>query len=362
MAELESLLLNRFSEVLSNPVATIYDIAKLAGVSPATVSNAFNRPDQMKSETRERILIAADELGYQPNVNAQALAGGKSQLVGLLIADIRMPYVANVTRGIEDRLAEEGFIAVVSSTDGDGEKTIDLMRRLKQRGVGGFILVPSLYGVPEKVRKEVGHHLQDGTNIIVAGHELQSDEIAHLAVRGQATARQLTDHLLSLGHRDIAFLTGFHSRGEAIWRWLGFQEAMMRSSIPIRPELVAELEGSPQASRLAVENLMAFPKPPTAIFAMNDIYARGVIDYVVANRVQIPEELSVVTFDYQVLAQRITPRLTSIVVPAYDVGSQAAELFLALQNDRSHQPRVIVLPHTFEDRGSTGPPKIVVSE
>ena len=342
-------------------MATIYDIAKLAGVSPATVSNAFNRPEQMKAETRERILEAANQLGYQPNVNAQALAGGKSQLVGLLIADIRIPYVANVTRGIEDRLAEESFITVVSSTDGDSDKTIDLMRRLKMRGVGGFILVPAMYGVTGKVKQEVLQQIENGANIIVAGHELQSEEIAHLAVRGQTTARELTDHLLNLGHRDIAFISGFHSRGEAIWRWLGYQEAMLSYEVPIRPELVVELENSPVASRMAVEKLMALQTPPTAIFAMNDIYARGVIDYVVANQVRVPEDLSIVTFDYQVLAQRITPRLTSVVVPAYDVGWKAAELFLALQADRNHQPRVVPLPHIFDDRGSTGPPKVVVS-
>lgn len=335
---------------------TIYDIAQKAGVSPATVSNAFNRPEQMKPETRQRILLAAEELGYQPNVAARSLAGGQSQLVGLLIADIRIPYVANVTRGIEDRLAEEGYIAVVSSTDGNSQKTVDLMRRLKQRGVGGFILVPAKYGVPDEVWKEVKALEAVGTNIIVAGHELQSEDIAHLAVQGQATAKILTDHLIELGHKDIAFLTGFHSRGEAIWRWFGYQEAMMRKGISIRPELVRELEGTPQASREAVEELMALPKPPTAIFAMNDVYARGVVDYVVANNVRVPEELSVVTFDYKVLAQRITPRLSSIVVPAYDMGWQSAELFLSLEADPENAKRVIILNHQFEDRGSTAPP------
>lgn len=338
-------------------MATIYDIAQKAGVSPATVSNAFNHPDQMKPETRERILMVAQELGYQPNVSARALAGGQSQLVGLLIADIRMPYVANVTRGIEDRLAEEGFIAVVSSTDGNSEKTTDLMRRLKQRGVGGFILVPSKFGVPAQVKAEIDRQQGLGTNIIVAGHELDSDAIPHLAVRGQTTARELTDHLIGLGHREIAFLSGFHSRGEAIWRWLGFQESMLKHAVPIRPELVVELPGAPQASQAAVEQLMGLDRPPTAIFAMNDIYARGVIDYIVSNQVDVPNDLSVVSYDYRALAQRITPRLTSIIVPSYQVGWQSAELFLALQENPDHQPRVVTLQHRFEDRGSTAPPR-----
>lgn len=338
-------------------MATIYDIAQKAGVSPATVSNAFNRPEQMKPETRERIMQAAEELGYQPNVSARALAGGQSQLVGLLISDIRFPYAANVTRGIEDRLAEEGYIAVVSSTDGDSDKTIDLMKRLKQRGVGGFILVPAKFGIPEKVWQEVLEQEKSGTNIIVAGHDLQSDEIAHLAVSGQASSKILTDHLIDLGHQDIAYLTGFHSRGEGIRRWLGYQEAMLWHEISLRPELIVEVEESPHTSREAVERLMALPNPPTAIYAMNDVYARGVIDYVVANNVRVPEELSVVTFDYQAIAKRITPSLTSIVVKTYELGWQSAELFLSLEANRNHQPRMIKIPFTFEDRGSTGPPR-----
>ncbi len=339
-------------------MATIYDVAKRANVSPATVSNAFNKPNMMRPETRDRIMEIADALDYRPNVNARALAGGKSQLVGLLIGDIRIPYIANVTRGIEDRLAENGFIAVVSSTDGKSDKTLSLLKNLKRSGVGGFIFVPAKFGIPPEINTEITTQLAQGVNIIVAGHELNSDDIPHLAVRGQQSSREIVDHLLELGHRDIAFITGHHSQGEGIWRWFGYQHALLARGIPIRPELVKEIDGNPQTARQAVEELMALPNPPTAIFAMNDIYARGVIDYVVTNNIRLPEDLSVVTYDYQVLAQRITPRLTSVLVPAYDLGWKAAELFLALQANPDHTPRVEELIHQIEDRGSTGAPRI----
>ena len=117
-------------------MSTIYDIAKRAGVSPATVSNAFNRPNQMKAETRERVLAVARELDYRPNVAAQTLARGRSSLVGLLIADIRIPYVANVTRGIEDELVESGFMPVISSTDGKIDRYLQLIDGLTRQGAG----------------------------------------------------------------------------------------------------------------------------------------------------------------------------------------------------------------------------------
>ncbi|MEM7332560.1 MAG: LacI family DNA-binding transcriptional regulator [Chloroflexota bacterium] len=132
-------------------MTTIYDIAKKAGVSPATVSNAFNRPEQMKAETRQRILAVADQLGYRPNVAAQALARGKTQMVGLLVSDIRVPIISNVARGIEDKLAEEGYLPIIASTDGDSDKTLELLNNLNRYGTCGYIIVPARYGVSSEV-------------------------------------------------------------------------------------------------------------------------------------------------------------------------------------------------------------------
>ena len=336
-------------------MATIYDVAKRAGVSPATVSNAFNKPNLIKPATLTRILAAADELSYVPNEMAQALAKGTSQMIGLLVSDIRIPIVSNVTRGIEDYLVQKEFLPIIASTDGDSEKTIGLLQKLQRRGASGFIIIPAQFGVPDDVLRVLEELNRNGIPIVVAGHDLHSATISQLCLRGQESVKELIDHLISYGHTSIGYISAAYSKGLAIRRYLGYQESLLLSGIPYRPELVIETENTPQASFEAMEKLMALPNPPTAIFANNDIYARGVIDYCNKNGLTMPDDLSLVTFDYLALAQRTTPRLTSIVVSAYDLGWQSAELFCQLRSDPSQKPIKKYLDHTLEVRETTAP-------
>lgn len=337
-------------------MATIYDVAKYAQVSPATVSNAFNRPNQMKPETRERILAAATDLGYRPNVNAQALAKGKTSIVGLLLSDIRQPYASNLTRGIEDVLVEAGYMPMIASTDGDTERTLTLIDKLRSYGAGGFILMPAQYGAPESILDKLQALQESGIGCLVAGQDIDTDRISYVSIRGQESAKVLTNHLIQLGHRRIAYLGSYFSRGLAIQRWLGYQQAFLSAGLPLDPKLWIEAEQTPSHSFQGVEKLMALSDPPTAILAMNDIYARGVIDYITTHNIRVPQDLSIVTYDYQALAQRVTPALTSLVISAYDVGKKSAELFLELEAASKPEPRAIFMPYQLADRGSTAPP------
>lgn len=332
---------------------TIHDVAKLAKVSTATVSNAFNWPDKVRPDTYERILAAAEALDYQPNIFAKGLSSGRTFNVGLLISDIRVPIVANVTRGIEDKLTEAGFVPIISSTDGENDKTLQRIDQLRRLGACGYILVPAQYGVTPDMIDRLEQLYQDGIPAIVSGHDIQSDRISSVSAIGHKMASDLTQHLIDLNHRDIAYIGTPFSRGHGTRRWLGFQDAMISSGISIRKELIAEVASLPGESYAAMERIMALDEPPTAIFAMNDILARGVIDYITQYRVSVPDELSVVTFDYAALAQRTTPPISSILTPAYELGVQTAKLFLSLQADPDHKPKTVNLPYTFEDRGST---------
>jgi len=334
-------------------MATIHDVAKLAKVSTATVSNAFNWPDKVKPDTYERILDAAKSLDYQPNIFAKGLSSGRTFNVGLLISDIRVPIVANVTRGIEDKLTEAGFVPIISSTDGENDKTLQRIEQLRRLGACGYILVPAQYGTTTEIIDRLEQLYQEGIPTIVSGHDIQSNRISSVSAVGRNMARDLTQHLIDLHHRDIAYIGTHFSRGHGTQRWVGYQDAMTANGLAVRDELVAEVASLPGESYAAMEKLMALPEPPTAIFAMNDILARGVIDYITRYQVKVPDELSVVTFDYSALAQRTTPPITSILTPAYELGLKTAELFLSLQANPENQPSVVHLPYTFEDRGST---------
>lgn len=335
-------------------MATIHDVAKLAKVSTATVSNAFNWPDKVRSDTHERILAAAKALNYQPNIFARGLSSGKTFNVGLLISDIRVPIVANVTRGIEDKLTEAGYVPIISSTDGDTEKTLQRAEQLRRLGGAcGYIIVPAQFGVSPRVIDHFEALHQEGIATIVGGHDIQSDRISSVSSSGLEMARILTQHLIDLNHHNIAYIGTSFSRGRGVQRWLGFQAAMAEAQIPIRSELVVEAESLPAESFAGLEKMMALDVPPTAIFTMNDILNRGVIDYVAKYNVSVPQELSLVTFDYLALAQRTTPSITSVVMPAYDLGVMTADLFLELQTKVELKPRMLSLPYTFADRGST---------
>lgn len=334
-------------------MATIHDVAKLAKVSTATVSNAFNWPQKVKPDTHARILNAAKVLAYQPNIFAKGLSSGRTFNVGLLISDIRVPIVANITRGIEDKLTEAGFVPIISSTDGNSEKSLQRIDQLSRLGACGYILVPAQYGTTPEIIERLEQFSQEGIPAIVSGHDIRSPRISSVAAVGHEMARDLTQHLIDLNHRDIAYIGTHFSLGRGVQRWVGFRGAMEENKIPIRDDLVVEVESLPAESYRAMVKLMALEKPPTAIFAMNDILARGVIDYITKFQVTIPDELSIVTFDYRALAQRITPRITSIVTSAYDLGMETAELFLRQQADPKHEPRMVHLPYELADRGST---------
>ena len=180
-------------------MATIYDVAKLAGVSAATVSNAFNRPSEMKPETRARILEIAQQLGYRPNVAAQTLARGKSLIVGILVSDIRLPIASNLARGVEDSLTQAGYVPIIVSTDGDSDKTLEMLDKLQRYGACGYIVMPAQYGLSPEVINRLAMLQQDGIPTVVTGHDLRTDRISNYGMRAQEAARDLTQYLIDLG-------------------------------------------------------------------------------------------------------------------------------------------------------------------
>lgn len=334
-------------------MATIKDVAERAQVAKSTVSYAFNKPHKVNAETLERILTAAKELNYQPNVFAQGLAGGKTQMVGLLVPDIRYPFNATVARGIEDKLREAGYIAITSSTDGDPEQTIQLMGQLHRRGVSGFIIVPSFHGISKELEKAMVALRASNVPIVIAGYQVDDERIDQVSFQPQAAARKLVSHLIELGHRDIAYIGARHMQARALTRYFGYQESLVQYAIPLRPELVIETDVTRVQVKEAMAQLLTLPNPPTALFAINDVAAYAVLDYCQQNDIDIPANLSLATFDYQAVVQREIPRITAVLVPVYEVGCAAAELLL----NRFSQPNMpcqhVSLPYTFAGRDTT---------
>ena len=338
-------------------MATIKDVAERAQVAKSTVSYAFNKPHKVNAETLERILAAAKALNYRPNVFAQGLAGGKTQMIGLLVPDIRYPFNAMIARGIEDRLREEGYIAITASTDGDSDQAIKLMGQLHRRGVSGFIFVSAFYGITAELKKAMITLGSSGVPIVVAGYRADDERIDQVTFRAQAGGREMVSHLFELGHRDIGYIGGRHSQAAAMDRFFGYQEGFFHHGLPLRPELIIETDVKRDQIKAAVAHLLSLPKPPTALFTLSDFVAYAVLDYCQEHGIKIPDDLSLVTFDNKAYLQREIPGITAVLVPVYEVGRTSAELILNRFNTPALPYQHIALPYKFVRRETTASPK-----
>lgn len=333
-------------------MATIKDVADLAGVSKSTASYAFNKPHLVKAGTLNRILAAAKELDYKPNIFAQGLAGGKAQVIGMLVPDIRYPFNATLSQSVEQYLRELGYLIVLASTNGETDETIKMMRQLHQRGVSGFILVPSYFGVNSKLVQTIKTMQIGKIPTVIGGFELDDPEIDQVSFQPKAGTRMLIDHLIDLGHRKIAFIGPYYTSK----RLSGYLESISQHQILFREEFVVETDVTPDGVRQGLERLMSLEEPPTAIFSLNDVVALTIQDFCYTHKISIPEQLSVVSFDYQALVQRKTPGLTSVVVPMSDVGRASAELMLKRIQQPDHKVEHIEIEGELSIRSSTMPP------
>lgn len=334
-------------------MATIKDVAELAQVSKSTASYAFNKPHLVSAETLDRILTAAKSLNYRPNLFAQGLASGKTQMIGLLVPDIRYPFNATIAHSIEKRLRDEGYIVVVTSTDGDTENTVQLLGQLHQRGVGGFILVSSFFGISPELTKAMRTLRVGKVPLIIGGYALNDPTIDQVSYQPQASTERAINYLIQLGHREIAYIGPFHSRGQTSNRFLGYQKSLMKHRVPVRPELVIETDITPREIKAVTHRLLSLPTPPTAIFAINDVVSFAIMDYCYEQNINIPEKLSLISFDYQALVNRTTPGITSIVVPVDEIGIRTAELLLHRLKEPDGETQHIELQNEFVIREST---------
>lgn len=296
---------------------------------------------------------AARELKYRPNVLAQALAGGKTQMIGVLVSNLRYPFVFNIVSGIEDRLTEKEYITILASTHGDDERTNRLLGQLRRRGVDGFILVPGNVMLTQSVEKTLKSLQQDGIPIVVASSKVNLYEIDRVSYRSQTATKEIIDYLVNLGHQRIGFVGGRHSEGLFVSRWLGYQEGLLVNRLPLNLDLVKETDVTAASCKEATLQLLSLPNPPSAIFAMNDVVATGVLDACYQAGKRIPEDISVMSFDYLTKIQRRTPALTSVVIPTFEIGQKSAQLLVNRLHNPALPPQHVTIEYQIAERETT---------
>ena len=340
-------------------MSTISDVAKLAGVSAMTVSRVINNSGYVGRATRSRVEAAIAELAYVPNALGRQLRSKRTKMLALVLSDIMNPFFTTIARGVEDVARGHGFSVVFCNTDESEAEEARYLLMLVQRQVDGVLLVPA--STSEKSLRMLSAHKMP---VVVLDRRIRSRKADSVRSDSEAGARTLTRHLIDLGHRRIAMLTGRRSVSTSIDRVAGYRMAMAEAGLEVDDDLVRfgayNLGDSNQAdgSRMAREILAANPRP-TAIFAANNFIAFGAIRAIHEAGLRMPDDISVVAFDDLPTAWLAEPFLTVVDQPAYEIGRRGAELLLARLDGRIVGPgREVILPSDLIIRRSSGPPGV----
>lgn len=320
---------------------TIYDVARRAGVSPATVSRVLNGNHRVRPELRERVLEAARALHYTPNYSARSLSSQRTATLGLLLPDIANPFFAEIARGVEDAAAEAGYTLLIGSTDGDPLRERHYVASLQAGRVDGILFAGAHLGAPLLegwLERGVAVGLVD--RLVEVGDDVPVDAVLTDNVQGGALAVR---HLLSLGHTRLAVVTGPQRVRTAHDRLMGARQAAAERGVTLQPEQIIEADFKEAGGYQAARILFSHPSPPTAVFAQNDMMALGVLRYLEEAGRRVPEDVALVGFDDIAFAALSRPALTTVAQPKYEMGRLAAQLLVERLTDTQQAPRRLVL-------------------
>jgi LacI family transcriptional regulator len=338
---------------LAQSRVTIREVADEAGVSIATVSRVLNGRDDVAPETRELVSRVIQRRGYIANRGARALSAGRTGLVGLLVPLVFPAYFSAILAGATEALQEHDLRAVLSPTGHEHDREVTLLDRLMHGLTDGALIV-----LPEESSDELERLVDAGYHFVVVDPLMPLDDrIASVSAAHTSGADQAMKHLLALGHRRIAIITGPRGWVATEDRRRGYQAALAAAGILPDPELEVESNFEIDGGELAAGVLLDLSEPPTAIFAFNDNHAIGAIQAARARGLRVPEDLSIVGFDDVEHATIVTPRLTTVRQPLAEMGRTAVSLLMRLLERHSLETLHVELATRLVVRESTAPPR-----
>jgi LacI family transcriptional regulator len=329
---------------------TIREIAYLAGVSIATVSRVVNGRDDVSTETRDRVMQIIQQHGYITNRSARGLSVGRTGLVGVLVPLVYPAYFSAILGGAAEALSEQNRQIVLSPTGGEHAREVSVLDRLHGLTDGALIILP------EESSQELERLLDGGYRFVVLDPLMPlAERIPSVSAAHTSGADQAMRHLLELGHRRIAQITGPRGWVATEDRRRGYRAALAAAGI--LPDPALEVESVPEISpgRAAADYLLDLPQPPTAIFAFNDNIAIGAVQSARAHGLHIPDDLSIVGFDDVEHATIVTPALTTVRQPLAEMGRTAVSLLNRLLERQRFETLHVELATRLVVRASTGP-------
>jgi LacI family transcriptional regulator len=336
---------------MPDPPVTLRDVAARAGVHPATASRALNPETRIlvSEDTAQRVLDAAEALGYSPNPVARSLRTRRSHTVGVLIPDLNNPLFPPIVRGLEDRLAANGYVALIGNTDSDDQRERMVFDQMRARHVDGLVLATARLHHPllaEASRADLP--------VVLINRLAQDYSFPSVSVDNERGVRMAVGHLAGLGHRRIAHIAGPQDLSTGLSRYRGFVTAMESGGLPVDGDLVVfaksyTVEEGVRCGRLLLDRGAGC----TAIAAGNDMLAVGCYTALDEAGLHCPEDISVVGFNDMPFIDRLRPPLTTIRFPHYQVGTEAAQLLLERIAEHTGPVKILYLAPELVIRGST---------
>ncbi len=310
-------------------MATVKDVARLAGVSTATVSRTLSNPDKVQEATRIKVISAAKKLGYSPNAMARSLRRQESKTILVILPDIANAFFSEIVQGIEDIAHREGYKILLGDAGNSASRAMSYVDLYDSKQVDGIILLTA------EVSREVFENkfLQSQMPVIMACEYFPGSPIPVININNQESAQHAVAYLLSLGHTQIATITGPSNSPITVDRNIGYERALAAQNIPINEHFSVGGDYSFQSGKDAGRVLLQLTNPPTAIFCHNDEMAIGVLNIARELNLNVPNDLSVIGFDDIPFSEYCEPALTTVHQPRELIGQNAMKALL----DRLHE-------------------------
>lgn len=326
---------------------TIYDVAREADVSMATVSRVVNGNPNVKPATRKKVLEVIERLDYRPNAVARGLASKKTTTVGVIIPDVSNMFFASLARGIDDIATMYKYNIILANSDGDNLKEVHVLNNLLAKQVDGIIFMG--HHITDEIR---GEFSRSKTPVVLAGSIDPDNQVGSVNIDYQAATKEAVQILVKNGHKDIAFVSGAlidPINGHA--RLGGYKQALEEAGIAYNEGLIFEAPYSFRDGLRLVDRLRN--SGATAAFISDDELAVGILDGLLDAGVKVPEEFEIITSNNSLLTDVVRPKLTTITQPLYDMGAVAMRLLTKLMNKEEVEQKTIILPFGISEKGST---------
>lgn len=327
---------------------TIQDIARLAGVSPSTVSRVLNKKPDVDAATRERVERVMAEQGFVPNLAATRLAGGRSQILGILVPSLSWPFLPGIIqgniapslhwpilpeilRGVTELVNETPYELLLYSISRQKDHREVIQRILAAQLISGLLAI-----FPGQATTQLVHLHKQGLPVVLIDDQDIPTELPWVGTDNRSGAYLAVKHLLGLGHRRIGHIRGLYACSEE--RYQGYCDALREAGIPLEPALVLQGDFEISSGQACARTFFAMPERPTAIFAGNDQMAYGVLAVAQQQGIRVPEDVAVVGFDDIPLSGYIRPALTTVHQPFFEMGQRAAELLISLVEAHAPAP------------------------